>query len=179
MSIFDNVRQLDLRTVAEHYGLEAHGGMVNCIFHDDRNPSMKLYSDHFYCFGCGAHGDVTNLTAKLYDLTPIEAAKKLAADFGISTSEQKPSIIRKINTINAREEENRAFCILSDYCRYLRECKEKYAPKSPDEPLHPLFVESLTKISEYEYLIELLLQLDRENRQKLIAECKKMLSELE
>ena len=31
--------------------------MVCCPFHNDRTPSMKVDS-RFYCFGCGASGDV-------------------------------------------------------------------------------------------------------------------------
>lgn len=46
---------------AEHYGLSVkRGGMTCCVFHNDRHPSMKLYPDHYYCFGCHASGDVAN-----------------------------------------------------------------------------------------------------------------------
>lgn len=44
---------------------------------------MKLYDDHFYCFGCTEHGNVVKLTASLFGLTQYEAAKKLCSDFGI------------------------------------------------------------------------------------------------
>ena len=32
-------------------------GKICCPFHDDSTPSCHIYPDHFYCFGCGAHGD--------------------------------------------------------------------------------------------------------------------------
>lgn len=41
----------------------------SCLFHEDRNPSMKLYDDHFYCFGCGKHGDVTDMVGELFGLS--------------------------------------------------------------------------------------------------------------
>ena len=44
---------------------------------------MKLNERYFYCFGCGATGDVIDLVAKLFGLSSYEAAKKLAHDFGI------------------------------------------------------------------------------------------------
>ena len=44
---------------------------------------MKLNEDYFYCFGCGAKGDVIDFVARLYDLTSLQAAQKLAYDFGI------------------------------------------------------------------------------------------------
>jgi hypothetical protein len=39
-----------------------------CPFHVERTPSFYVYSDHFHCFGCGAHGDLfdwLDLTAGL------------------------------------------------------------------------------------------------------------------
>ena len=33
-------------------------GMIHCPFHDDRNPSLKVYKDGWYCFGCHRYGDV-------------------------------------------------------------------------------------------------------------------------
>jgi hypothetical protein len=29
---------------------------ICCPFHDDSTPSLQVYADHFYCFGCDAHG---------------------------------------------------------------------------------------------------------------------------
>lgn len=66
---------------ATRYGLVKHGFMC-CPFHADRTPSLKLYGDHFHCFGCGAHGDVVDLTAGLLGCSKAEAARRLAADFG-------------------------------------------------------------------------------------------------
>lgn len=59
--------------------------MACCPFHDDKNPSMKV-DQRFHCFGCGEDGDVIDFTAKLFDLSPKEAAEKLAQDFGLRQS---------------------------------------------------------------------------------------------
>ena len=48
---------------ATRYGLVKHGFM-RCPFHADKTPSLKLYGDHFHCFGCGAHGDGNALAPK-------------------------------------------------------------------------------------------------------------------
>ncbi len=58
-------------------------GMVCCPFHNDRTPSMKVDS-RFYCFGCGASGDVIDFAALLHGLGKREAAVRLAEDFGVS-----------------------------------------------------------------------------------------------
>ena len=51
--------------------------------HSDSDPSMKLNDTYYYCFGCGGNGDAIDLTAKLFDLNPRQAAEKLASDFGL------------------------------------------------------------------------------------------------
>ena len=96
MNPFDTVKAaVHPRRAAERYGLAIQqGNMVCCPFHADRTPSMKLNEDYFYCFGCGAHGDVIEFTSKLFDISALDAAKKLAADFGIA--KQKPSILTKL-----------------------------------------------------------------------------------
>ena len=91
-SIFEAVKAaVPVREAAEKYGLEVnYGGMVRCPFHEDRTPSMKLYEDHFYCFGCGKHGDVISLVAELFAIPPYEAACKLADDFGLPSPSGHP-----------------------------------------------------------------------------------------
>ena len=77
-NVFEAVKQsVSTREAAAFYGIEVkRNGMACCPFHDDKNPSMKLNEEYFYCFGCGATGDVIDFTAKLFDLSPKEAAEK-------------------------------------------------------------------------------------------------------
>ncbi len=178
MSVFYDVKQLDLISVAEKYGLSARNDMINCLFHDDRTPSMKLYHDHFYCFGCGAHGDVIAFTAKLFGLSPLKSAQKLQSDFGITVSE-KPSIPAQIKMINKREQENRIFQIITNYCIFLKKCRTLYAPKSSDEELHPLFIESLKELDKFEYLFDYFLNATDKERHAFIAEWKEVLNGVE
>ena len=74
-------RAAPLGEAARRYGT-VRRGFMRCPFHEDRVPSLKLYDDHFHCFGCGAHGDVVDLTAGLLGCSKAEAARRLAADFG-------------------------------------------------------------------------------------------------
>ena len=121
MNLFEAVKAaVTPRMAAERYGLPVRqGNMVCCPFHNDRTPSMKLNEEYFYCFGCGAHGDVVALTAQLFDLPPAEAAKKLAADFGIV--EQKPSVLTKLRRSKSQAElESRSFRVLGITCKSCR-----------------------------------------------------------
>lgn len=74
-------RAAPLGEAARRYGT-VRRGFMRCPFHADRVPSLKLYDDHFHCFGCGAHGDVVDLTAGLLGCSKAEAARWLEADFG-------------------------------------------------------------------------------------------------
>ena len=115
MNLFETVKAaVTPRMAAERYGLPIQqGGMVCCPFHADRTPSMKLNEDYFYCFGCGATGDVIDLAARLFGLSGYDAAKKLAADFGIT--EQKPSILARLQRgASQAETERRCFRALGD-----------------------------------------------------------------
>lgn len=104
MTIFEAVKTtVAPRMAAEHFGLSvSRNGMVCCPFHDDRHPSMKLYADHYHCFGCQANGDVIAFTSKLFGITPLEAAQKLAADFGIR--EDRPSVLAKLKMYTTQAE---------------------------------------------------------------------------
>lgn len=45
--------------VLSRYGLKPNrAGFICCPFHNERTASMKIYKDSYYCFGCGATGDI-------------------------------------------------------------------------------------------------------------------------
>ena len=57
-------------------------------------PAMKIDTD-YYCFACGAKGDVIGLTAGLFGLAPYEAARKLIEDFQLPVTAEKCQERRK------------------------------------------------------------------------------------
>jgi Toprim domain/CHC2 zinc finger len=50
---------------------------VCCPFHDESEPSCAIYSDHFYCFGCGEHGDRIDWLTKVEGMTKTEAVNHI------------------------------------------------------------------------------------------------------
>ena len=86
MSLYQTVKSaITVRQVGEMYGMEPdRHGMVCCPFHSDNHPSMMLNESYYYCFACGANGDAIDLTAKLFDLNPRQAAEKLINDFAFA-----------------------------------------------------------------------------------------------
>ena len=170
MTDFGTIRQLvDIRQAAEMYGLEVNrAGMARCIFHGDRNPSMKLYDDHFHCYACGAHGDVTDLTAQMFGISKTEAADKLCTDFGISDSSSQPTAPKRTRILSERERVQRAFDVLTDYIVMLREFRALYAPISQGELPDPRFTLSLQQLDYTEYLWDELLDSTESERAEFI-----------
>ena len=184
-NLFETVKQsITIREAAERYGIEVkRGGMVCCPFHDDKNPSMKLNKEYFYCFGCGATGDVIDLASRLYNLSPKEAAEKLAQDFGLIYDSQAPPRRRyvRLKTEAQKFQENRdhAFRILADYFHLLRKWEAGYTPKTPEEPMHPRFLEAVQQKDYIGYLLDSFLE-DSPEKQKLwIAEHQSTIANLE
>lgn len=60
-----------------------------CPFHGEKTPSFNIYTENgsFYCFGCGAGGDVITFIMKIENLDYIEAVKFLAQRAGMSLPE--------------------------------------------------------------------------------------------
>ena len=83
--LFRRVKEgVSVSEAARRFGVEAdRSGMARCCFHDDNTPSLKLYRDHFYCFGCHEHGDVIDLVCFLTGLRPRLAAELLADEFSL------------------------------------------------------------------------------------------------
>ena len=157
MTIFEAVKaNVTPRMAAERYGLRvSRSGMVRCLFHDDTTPSMKLYDDHYHCFGCQATGDVIHLTAKLFGVTDREAARKLAEDFGVQ--KEKTSVMAKLSRFQEQAEQERlCFRVLRDYLHLLKKWRTRYAPKTPEETPDDRFVEALQMYDCIEYLLDTL-----------------------
>ena len=181
MTMYETIKAaVPMKQAAEHYGLKvSRNGMACCPFHDDRHPSLKLNEDYFFCFGCGAKGDVIDLVVRLFDLSGYEAAQRLATDFGIATglgeavavavsSKPKRPYIRQF-----REDEMLCFRVLTDYLYLLEDWKVRYAPKTPDEPYDDRFVEALQMHCHIEYMADVLTVGDLEERVALVDELMK------
>ena len=175
-NVFETVKQsITIREAAERYGIEVkRGGMACCPFHDDKNPSMKLNEEYFYCFGCGATGDVIDLTARLYNLSPKEAAEKLAQDFGLIYDSQAPPrrnyVHQKTEARKFREDRQRCYRVLSDYYYLLKKWEADRSPRTPEEEPHPRFVEAIQKKPYVDYLLDLFLYESEEEQKAWIAE---------
>ncbi len=157
MALFERVKAaVSVPEAALRYGLPyGRGSMARCPFHPDRTPSLRLYDDHYYCFGCHAHGDVISLTAALLGLTPVQAARRLAEDFDDAVLSDAPIAPVPARSA-ARLTDEALLCqrALNTYARLLGRWKRDFAPKSADETPDPRWVEAMQMYDRMNRLTE-------------------------
>lgn len=98
--------------IAQAYGFETdRKNKILCPFHGDRKPSMQIYpgSRGYYCFSCGAGGDVISFVQNVYGLTFQDACKKIDLDFrlGLGIGEELDAKARKAAEKAAWERQKR------------------------------------------------------------------------
>lgn len=188
MGLYEKIRErVTAREAAEAYGVKVNrSGMACCPFHNDRIPSLKL--DHrFHCFGCGADGDVIDFTAKYFAISPYDAAKRLAKEFGIEEDggqqirqrydagdrgewrqKRDQSLLRRRFEKGAK----RFYRIMTDYYHLLGDWQEKYAPGNPEEEWDPRFCEALQKRTILAYVLDCFLEGTLEEQVDIMNEYK-------
>lgn len=141
---------------AEGIELSVNGFMC-CPAHSEKTGSCRVWRDHVHCYGCGWHGDVIDLAVRLWECTFSQAIERLAGMYGLAP-EKDSEIMQRYN---AEEQERRQkaerinrlrddyFARIAEY-RALDNSRAKYAPRSPTDTLHPLFVESLRRLDAAE-----------------------------
>ena len=102
------VRRNDIEDVVQSYvQLRRRGRTCTglCPFHTEKTPSFVVYPEtqSFYCFGCGAGGDVITLIKKISNLEYVEAVKLLASRVGMpmpNEEDKAGEMRRKVLAIN-------------------------------------------------------------------------------
>ena len=177
MNLFEIVKYgVSCREAAELYGIDVNRySKALCPFHNDRHPSLLVTDDHYYCFACGEHGDVIDFVGRLFQLSPYDAARKLAADFHLTPDKPPSAAALHAKRIQAEaqqlmENERLCFSVLSDYARVLRDWKVQYAPQSSDQSVHAQFVEACHKLDQTEYYLDILCAGDSHERAEVIQQ---------
>lgn len=163
--IFDTLKaRVTVPQAAAHYGVRiGRNGMCRCPFHPDKTPSMKINKTYYYCFGCHATGDVIDFTARLFDLSPIDAARKLASDFGIDPNTPASAAValpRIRQEESPRDREGRCDSVLIEYERLLKNRQRRLAPVHPSDEWDDRFVSTSHSLPQVSYIIDCLYDAD-------------------
>lgn len=86
--------QLDVVQIAEMLTevrrTGAGQGLILCPEHEDHRPSCTVYSDHYFCYTCKAHGDAFRLVMLLRDISFPEALDWISEVTGIDRPRRSP-----------------------------------------------------------------------------------------
>lgn len=167
--IFDTLKaRITVPQAAAYYGVRiGRNGMCCCPFHSDKTPSMKINETYYYCFGCHATGDVIDFAAKLFDLSPLEAAHRLATDFGIDPNTPVSAAValpRIRQEESQREREGHCTSVLIEYERLLKSRQQRFAPVQPSDEWVNRFVSASHALPQVSYLIDCLYDADASMR---------------
>ena len=165
----DIKNRINMIDICKTYGFNIQrGNFICCPFHNEKTPSLKLYDGNrgFYCFGCGEHGSVIDFVMRYFNLDFQKAISKLNDDFRLGLPigkkidrrtqlEMNKAAFDRKRKIEAekkrREQIENDYWTAFDEWKRLDDNKRNYAPQTPTEPLHPLFVEALKNIAGAEY----------------------------
>lgn len=84
--ILDN---LNMKDILNKYGIKTEREMFCCPFHNDKSPSAKYYEKTYYCFGCGATGDLIQFIQDYFKIDFLIAMEKINEDFNLGISSNK------------------------------------------------------------------------------------------
>lgn len=126
--IADLVQRNDIVDVVQRYVQLRRRGRTHtglCPFHNEKTPSFVVYPEtqSFYCFGCGAGGDVITFTQRIDNLDYVEAVKQLAARAGMTLPDENDDTGRLRSRVLAINKETARWffqCLNSDNGREAR-----------------------------------------------------------
>ena len=165
---YDTAQIKQLVTVPDllaRFGMEVNrAGFCPCPFHAEKTGSMKVWTDHVYCFGCHRKADVVDLAQELYAVPFKDAVNALCAEFGligVNTQDESEAHRRAAERTRERErkraEQER---LNAEYFRLLQlyddmqAAIEQFAPSAPEDEQNPLFVYALCNIWRVQYELE-------------------------
>ena len=103
MTVEEIKRNHPMSEVVEGYGYRiGQDGFIRCPFHKEKTASMMIYEDSFYCFGCGAGGDIFTFVQKMDNCSFKDAFYKLGGVY--DHTESKMDKIHRIRDIKLEEQ---------------------------------------------------------------------------
>lgn len=171
---------LTMRELLGMYGLARNSrhNRIPCPIHDGKDRNFSFTDFGFKCFVCGAEGGLVHFVELYRDLSFEAALEEINGHFRFwedypelesaessRNQHKKDSVFRSRRAIAKLRHERRTadrekekaekirMTLLEELWR-LDANKIKYAPKSEDEPFHPLYVEACHKLEYQQYLVE-------------------------
>jgi DNA primase len=159
--------RLTMPQVLGYYGFTINRAKrIPCPLHSGTDANCGVKEHYIHCFVCGESADVIKFTMRHFGLDFQSAISKLNDDFclglpiGQRIDRRKQLEMGRIAFERKRKAEQQQkerkqidddYWAAFDEWKRLDDNRRNYAPKSPTDPLHPLFVEALKNIAGAEY----------------------------
>ena len=159
--------RLTMPQILEYYGFKINRSKrIPCPLHNGDDANCGVKEHYIHCFVCGESADAIKFVMRYFGLDFKSAISKLNNDFclglpiGQRIDRRKRLEMERLafqRRQKAKQEEAErqqiedAYWAAFDEWKRLDDNKRNYAPKSPTEPLHPLFVEALKNIAGAAY----------------------------
>ena len=153
--------------ILEYYGFKINRSKrIPCPLHNGDDANCGVKEHYIHCFVCGESADAIKFVMRYFGLDFKSAISKLNDDFclglpiGQKIDRRKQIEMGRIAFERKRKQEEQqkerqqvedAYWSAFDEWKRLDDNKRNYAPKTPTEPLHPLFVDALKNIASAEY----------------------------
>ena len=99
MTVEEIKESISMPVLVQKYGFSISAAkMINCPFHSDKVASMRVYCDGFFCFSCGAHGDIFDFIRMMDDVSFKEAFQSLGGEY------RKPTFSSRMAVYQAQKQ---------------------------------------------------------------------------
>lgn len=158
--------RITMKDVLERYGFAAKK-RIPCPLHCGRDDNFEIKGNNWRCYSHCGSGDTISFVQKLYGLSFQETLRKIDTDFALniynnhsfdelrrSHYQQQALKAKKEREEREKQKADEEYWAAFDEWKRLDDNRRIYRPKSPDEELHPLYVESLQKLDYQKYVLE-------------------------
>ena len=149
MEVDEIKREYSMRDILARYGIQVNrSGMCCCPIHGERHPSMKVYKDSFYCFACGAHGDIFSFIQQMDNCDFKTAYLSLGGTYEKQTENERAVTIArreraKSERVRAKQQEEQLQKTLADCLTLLARVIRESSPKSIDDEISDTYCDAV------------------------------------
>lgn len=122
INIYEEIRtRVSVPEVAQMVGLSMKHNFVRCPFHADNDASLRIYGDHWRCYGCGEHGDAVALVARYRGISQKQAAAEINERFSLGLDVgAKPQRVLRRKRPAGEAEQRRCYEMLDSVADFIR-----------------------------------------------------------
>lgn len=148
-------RNNSVKSVAIKYGFHPNKqGFIPCPFHREKTASLKLYEGDrgYYCFGCGASGDVFDFVMQIDGVDFKEAYQSLGGEYEDANFKTRLAIYRRQKRLEQRLQKKEQLKHKVELNTMLINIYQKYIRKS--EPYSDVWCDCMNALQYQLYLFE-------------------------